>query len=555
MFAKSKASKKKTNNRFVYSICAFVTIFLTVCIHITASGSYSSADSFNTAHEAHKLNTSTSAYVIDNIHTDALAPYIFDGELKLGATYDSYETGSLQKIQADPEQLIFQINNAAQTRVPAQAEYAFLGAAGSTVWIAPQTRNSKIIWPGFSTENATLQENGVTQIEFELLTAHGPGKAELYVQDFGAPKRIFSSTENLGRWVLNVPQHAHLNWAFTEPGEYQLQFRALADIKGESQEATAVYAFRVIGGSAHPDTNSDATETPAETPAAENSAPQPHAPSQQPQEETFCAPALTLEHGHIDLFRVAAAGTTASLSLLEDVTGSGVIHQPETTVVKISNSAKHGNEYVLPLTQQANLPWPGWSTTATAASGYTDVQIAVLGVTGPGEVHLATADAFGRTKTLLSHEGTKLPGIIHEPQPAHTHAQWRFSAAGVYQLAVKAILRHPQTGHKIETATHTYTFQVGDVALATALCNLQAVANSQTETAQNQAVEPQPAAANTQVADTAAQNQPAQPSGTQTVVKQPEFSKLLLAGALSGGTAFSVVTLLGAGIMRYLKTR
>lgn len=204
------------------------------------------------------------------------------------------------------------------------------------------------------------------------------------------------------------------------------------------------------------------------------STPPPTAPPQD------CRPAVTLEHGHIDAFTVSVGNGMAALQILEDVTGYRVLREPESVLLRVKESAYSSIPglpggpagYVLPLTQDPNLIWPGWDTNRTTVSGYTDVRINVTGVSGPGQVFLYSRTPFGALTTIPGLAGYTLPGTIHESTPAHTHAQWVFTQPGVYVLTAHAIATNPGTGASLATSTHTYVFQVGDVPLGDIFCRI-----------------------------------------------------------------------------------
>ncbi|MFD2675144.1 choice-of-anchor M domain-containing protein [Gulosibacter bifidus] len=200
-----------------------------------------------------------------------------------------------------------------------------------------------------------------------------------------------------------------------------------------------------------------------------------------------CAPGLVLETGHIDAFNVSASSRGAVLQLKEDVTGSHVVHEAEDVLLRVKPSAKMAipggfpgapGGFVLPVTQDSNLIWPGWDTNGTATSGYTDTRIHIESVDGPGAVHVYTIANFGSAQPLLDGGRTQLPGSIHVPKPAHVHAQWVFAQAGIYKLRVSATVTNPATGDSRQTAAHTYVFQVGDVPLGNALCDVAASADA-----------------------------------------------------------------------------
>lgn len=231
------------------------------------------------------------------------------------------------------------------------------------------------------------------------------------------------------------------------------------------------------------------TFTLQEEKSPEESAPPPPAPPPPPPPAPVaapasCAPQVILETGHIDAFYVAAGGGKAVMQLMEDVTGHHVLREAETVLLRVKEAAWRADipagtpgspsGYVLPLTQNPHLIWPGWDTNRTAASGYTDVSINVTGVQGPGTVYLSSQGSFGDIKSLLTGGRLFFPGTIREAVPAHTHAQWVFTKKGIYKLHAHAVATNPGTGRSLRTAAHTYVFQVGDVPLGDAFCGLNA---------------------------------------------------------------------------------
>ncbi|WP_158621531.1 choice-of-anchor M domain-containing protein [Streptomyces triticirhizae] len=181
---------------------------------------------------------------------------------------------------------------------------------------------------------------------------------------------------------------------------------------------------------------------------------------------------LVLDHGHIDAFHVAVEEGTLVLDLAEDVTGSHVRHAPEDVLLHVRQDAWVADipeaypgapaGYVLPLTQDPNLIWPGWDTNGTAGSGYTDVEIDITSVEGPGEVFLYTLTGFGTVTSLLEDGGHQLPGTLREETPSHTHAQWTFTEPGTYTLTAEATATNPDSGRSLTSDAATYTFAVGE---------------------------------------------------------------------------------------------
>lgn len=304
-------------------------------------------------------------------------------------------------------------------------------------------------------------------------------------------------------------------------------------------------------------------------------------PSQKPDSAAqTCEPSLVLDTGHVDAFNVSVStGGQAVLQLKEDVTGSHVLHEAEDVLLRVNQSAYEGNipaslpgspsGYVLPLAQRSDLVWPGWDTNRTTSSGYTDVTINIHSVEGPGSVHLYSMGSFGDLKPLLDGGSTRLPGSLREPTPAHTHAQWVFSEAGIYVLTVSATATNPSNGQSATTATHRYVFQVGDVPLGDVFCKVTASADSRAASAavndnineqetkaaeaakQAKAKEKEKARQRAAEAVTAAEADSEHASDAAAAVTDPERERLLLWAAIGGGAL--AIGGIGYGTLWYLR--
>ncbi|MBO1902963.1 choice-of-anchor M domain-containing protein [Leucobacter weissii] len=653
---------------------------------------------------------------IANVHTDTVSVYLDGGKLNLQSKADV--DGVIGKRFAT-QGLVFHLSDAGRTTVPSGSAYRFLGAAGDELWLAPQIQNPRVIWPGFSTEDPNLRGRAKGDaVRIRLVKAEGPGKVELFLTELGDVRRTFSSSSSLSAWSTGVPQHTHMNWAFTAPGIYRLTFEAEATVTTSSgknpkkQTAENTYTFAVggldlptatsfeaddvtpeagdpvtltasvrqagaalpddvgavqfrdasrnvvlghapvvdgtaalrtsalpsgqrrivaefvpaisnthrasaseelpilVGGDAAPRPAADDARAPAtsaldavvagsgvriltaaktlvagETATAQlRGAPSrgdwvsvwlhaqstssrkwlgwvhtdldgsftvpiakgtatgtyrlalkdrdgallgwdrlivgspssagtvPKSPStgkKKPSKKSakkagskpgrtttttvvtrgsrsytrVCTPpAVTLDRGHVDAFNVSAANGRAVLQVKEDVTGSQVIREAESVLLKVKEAAYNPripagvpgspSGYVLPLTQDQSLLWPGWDTNRTTISGYSDVSIHVRSVDGPAKVYIYTQESFGGWKPLLTNKSFTLPGTLRERTPAHTHAQWVFPKKGIYTLTVNAVAKNPKNGKSLTTATHTYVFQVGDAPLGDTFCTI-----------------------------------------------------------------------------------
>ncbi|MFB9620520.1 choice-of-anchor M domain-containing protein [Brooklawnia cerclae] len=184
--------------------------------------------------------------VLGAVHTDAIAAFVDDGRLVARTMADV--DGELGK-RLETDSLIFNLDGG-QTSVPAGASYEFLGPR-ETIWMAPQTQNMSLIWPGFSTQAPSLIEaigtSGVVGID--LTGFEGP-QSDSYLEvftmgAFGNPTRIYSTKDSLTSWSRNANMHTHVNWAFSDPGRYVLEFTLSTIIDGTPQTATQDYVFFV----------------------------------------------------------------------------------------------------------------------------------------------------------------------------------------------------------------------------------------------------------------------------------------------------------------------
>ncbi|HWR86443.1 MAG TPA: choice-of-anchor M domain-containing protein, partial [Rhodoglobus sp.] len=180
--------------------------------------------------------------MLGNVHTDAVTTYLDEGRLVLGSQADV--DGELRK-RLPSASLIFNLDGG-RTTVPPSPAYAFLGSPGQEVWLAPQTQNAALIWPGFSTEHGSLRGALTTGgLDVELVEVEGPGAVQLYLQETTGPRHVFSSDRALPPWRISDNQHVHMNWVFGAQGRYELTFRQSGLVNGTEQSAQTTYVFHV----------------------------------------------------------------------------------------------------------------------------------------------------------------------------------------------------------------------------------------------------------------------------------------------------------------------
>ena len=194
----------------------------------------------------------------------------------------------------------------------------------------------------------------------------------------------------------------------------------------------------------------------------------------------------TLDRGHADIFDLTSDASGAlTLRIKEDATGSGVMREPEqtllavnkTTLAKIPASVSQATgapdaAYLLGQSgdNQATVLWPGWDTLGVAAGGY-DAARFHISYTGPADGRIyAFTSSFTEGMKAVTNDGSfdLAPGgdDIDQPYAAHKHVNWLFTRAGRYTLTVQASAWTPgNTGAaNAQSAVHTYTIDVADEA-------------------------------------------------------------------------------------------
>ena len=194
----------------------------------------------------------------------------------------------------------------------------------------------------------------------------------------------------------------------------------------------------------------------------------------------------TLDRGHADIFDLTSDASGAlTLRIKEDATGSGVMREPEQTLLTVNKSTltqiptdvsqatgAPTAAYLLGQSgdNQATVLWPGWDTLGVAAGGYGAARFHIS-YTGPadGRIYAFTSSLTEGTKAVTNDGSFDLaPGgdDIDQPYAAHKHVNWLFTRAGRYTLTVQASAWTPgNTGAaNAQSAVHTYTIDVADEA-------------------------------------------------------------------------------------------
>ncbi|GAB2623953.1 hypothetical protein GCM10027168_64900 [Streptomyces capparidis] len=224
---------------------------------LTVSGSLAAA----VALTGLAASPAAAAATIGSGHVDVL-----DAEFDGGFHLHVHDESATPDVEYDPADVVLDVKPAARTTRPSGTVYDFLGAAGSTVWVLPQSEatatSRNVIWPGISTEHlatGVLTNNRVTYtLTGAQYDAAGDGTYEDSTAEFsvygvsgsGTVTKYYDGGNGLGSADARsfaVGGHFHYNWAFEQAGTYRLTFRVSGTLtsNGTTPSHTESYVFTV----------------------------------------------------------------------------------------------------------------------------------------------------------------------------------------------------------------------------------------------------------------------------------------------------------------------
>lgn len=185
-----------------------------------------------------------------------------------------------------------------------------------------------------------------------------------------------------------------------------------------------------------------------------------------------------LSAGHVDAMQVYMDGDRLDLRVKDDTGDSTRYHDPEDVLFHVRPEAETAipaggtwsfigeageSMWMLPLTQDPALLWPGWSTEPLAKGRFQDdeVSLNLVDVAGPGDAVLWTVRNFGEPVPFASSRDG-LPDAIPVGVPAHVHSFWAFTAPGAYTLTWQAAGTLAD-GTAVSTDPVEYHWHVGEL--------------------------------------------------------------------------------------------
>lgn len=421
---------------------------------------------------AHDATAPGSRCAVRGVHADVVSLFVDGGDtprLALDSRIDDAYPGAAPGARYDADTVVYVLDDAARHDSATLPEsYGWLASAssGGAFWLIPQTQEPDVLWAGMSTEPLADSPHAdrSAAVTMTLDGLDGPGDVLMWTQDAsGVVARVLGSADGWPRsHAMTVPQHEHMNWAFTSPGRYVLSMSANATIDGQVQTARRDYVFAV--GPASPSSDDDAAKPTPDTPSdMQPGKPSPKpAPSPEPKTEPKPAPGtpapapapnpsdahrpadaapapqqcvfhpdLILDQGHVDFAAFSSTSNPFRLVVQEDTTGGHVRWSPNSVMLWLKPESRTARGWSVPQTQNPALLWLGWNSQhladRTAAVTWTLDEFE-----GPGSMRVWLQGNLGEAgRTVLASDGARSFTI---PANSHAHANWDFSAEGYYRF-------------------------------------------------------------------------------------------------------------------------
>ena len=148
--------------------------------------------------------------------------FLAHGHTDLSINYDAtagawdFHVGSdTLGVEFATNEVVLKVKAAAQSAVPADPHFAFLGMAGAPVWILPKVQNEELLYLGYGGDGIPTDVFVGDQVTVALKSVSGPGNFFSYDFDsFGSPKVLFNSADGISTndvTTVHSGGDAHLN--------------------------------------------------------------------------------------------------------------------------------------------------------------------------------------------------------------------------------------------------------------------------------------------------------------------------------------------------------
>ena len=345
-----------------------------------------------------------------------------------------------------PESIVMHLTPASELSIPASPRFAFLGDAGSPLWIAPHVENPGILQLGFGGSGipqGTFQGN---RLHARLETIDGPGDFFIYEIDStgGVTVRLNTADGITQEDILafSTDGHDHQNWAFNAEGHYTLTWIVEGTPADGSTISSMPIEIRYAVGDVNP---------------LQSSGP------------------VIIDKGDADI----AAILVGDRIVLESFWGlTEMAYNPSETIYRIkanSRTVVPDDEAFAFLGQPGAVVWVGPQAEidgkiylAMAADNFPTgvvesdrIDVRLVSYEGPGQFALYETDAFALPAVNFNTaDGVDEADLRILTATEHSHLNWAFSAPGTYTIHLQASATRSSDGLPLSSEITSFTFEV-----------------------------------------------------------------------------------------------
>lgn len=327
------------------------------------------------------------------------------------------------------------VGPAGRQPIPDAEAFRFLGAAQQWHYVLPQSEDPDLPFLGLSTE-ALDPDAWTGDVTIELSAVEGPGTISLYTLDaFGQPTVLLQADASIDGVFpvasLPVGAHAHVNWSFSVPGEYELYLGVTATPVDGSPMHSEPQAM-VIDVEGGPDWIDEGHSGLALSWDAEHGGLEAYLVAEEDDHDEghgHGGDAHDDEHGHEEEHHGMHPSEAVVL-----LGGYAVRMVPDDAAYAFLGDAGSAI-YTIPPTPAEGVPFFGMETEELDPAVFSGpVAFALEAVDGPGELFLYTV-AEGAP---VVHWNSADPGedVYELSAGTHAHPAWAVTAAGSYRLTL-----------------------------------------------------------------------------------------------------------------------
>lgn len=193
-----------------------------------------------------------------------------------GGAFDLHVHAEEYDLEAEPGAAVLRVLPTAENAIPSNPAFSFLGAPGAPVWILPQdggdAEAAGLLFLGIGSEEiapgtfAGDLSMALTNVVFTPEPGAAPGAdfSVFTVNSSGIPSVLMSThdgVDSADTTTFAPGGHAHVNWAFTQPGRYVVSFSVTGTPTGGAPvTSSASYTFVVKSHASASDTQVQAGE-------------------------------------------------------------------------------------------------------------------------------------------------------------------------------------------------------------------------------------------------------------------------------------------------------